>query len=244
MNTLLLKNNDFRKDVFRNIISLKKSEDLFDDINGGDETLSDLAIEIEGSVKSHIPHGLISRGFHYTTAITYPFETQPFMQSRYGDGSYAVWYGSIAIETSIYETVFHMMQRESGVEGLNEVIVQERAVYKVRCEALLVDLSEQHHIHPKLVSENYDYTQHIGRILNKQGHPGLLAPSARYDGINNVIFNEKVLSNPRIHCYFTYSFDPQKGVVHVTCSSGKKLKISRDYYISRQGKMDMLAPVE
>ena len=44
--------------------------------------------------------------------------------------------------------------------------------------------------------------------MNREGHPGLLAPSSRTKGTNIVILNPDVLSTPRLHCYLTYFFDP------------------------------------
>ncbi len=61
------------------------------------------------------------------------------MKTRYGNGSYGVWYGALALNTTIHETAFHMVKEESGIEGNTEVIHRERAVYRVRCKALLCD---------------------------------------------------------------------------------------------------------
>jgi hypothetical protein len=71
--SLFDKTVDFNDDVFRNITSLRESEDLFDDLSDGHEFLSNVARTVEMKVKSTIPPGIISRGFHYTTAIDYPF---------------------------------------------------------------------------------------------------------------------------------------------------------------------------
>lgn len=214
-------NKDFHEDVFRNIVSLRKSQDLFDDINEGDEQLSSIAILAESRVKQDIPLGLINRGFHYTTAITYPFETQPFMESLYSDGKFGVWYGSLELPTTIHETVFHMIKTESGIVHSEKIITRERAVYKVHCDAILIDLSECYLDHPKLIDKQYDFTQKIGRKLHSEGHPGLLAPSARCSGTNIVIFNPNVLSNPKNHCYLTYHYYPETQQVFVERSPGK-----------------------
>ncbi len=214
--SLFSSSRDFKNDVFRNIVSLRKSEDLFDDINDNNKILSALAVALEANVKKNIPLGLIQRGFHYTTAIAYPFETDPFLKTRYGDGSYGVWYGSLSLETSIYETTYHMLKHESDVEGLIEPIVRERAVYKIYCQAILIDLTEQVDKYPELISNEYQFTQPIGQRLQKEGHPGLLAPSARhYQGINTVIFNPDILNNPRHYCYLTYTFYPLEGKIVV-----------------------------
>jgi hypothetical protein len=87
---ILDRTRDFDDDAYRNIVSLRRSEDLFDDLTGGDASMSAIAIEAEGRMKSHISLGLLERGFHYTTSITYLFENEPYLKTRYGDGSYGV----------------------------------------------------------------------------------------------------------------------------------------------------------
>jgi hypothetical protein len=218
---LLDRTRDINDDVYRNIVSLRKSEDLFDDLSEGDETLSNVAIQAEMRVKRDIEPGLVHRGFHYSTAIGYPFETEPFMASRYGTGLYGVWYGSLELETTLHETAHHMIKTESGIEGNNEPISRDRAVYQVMCNALLIDLVGKETIHPRLVSDDYTFTQHIGARLQREGHPGLLAPSARLAGGQNaVIFNPDVLSNARLTCYFTYTFDPSARSVAIEREPG------------------------
>lgn len=54
---------DFDDDVFRNIVSLRESQNLFADLSGGDESLSRLAVELEMRAKKDIPPGMIHRGF-------------------------------------------------------------------------------------------------------------------------------------------------------------------------------------
>ncbi|BEQ15654.1 hypothetical protein FAK_27200 [Desulfoferula mesophila] len=200
---------DFDDDVFRNIVSLRESQNLFADLSGGDESLSRLAVELEMRAKKDIPPGMIHRGFHYTTAILYPFESEPYLHSRYGNGSYGVWYGSLSLETSIHETTYHMIRSELNIEGLDETVVRERAVYLVHCRAVLVDLSRKGGEHPALLADDYAFTQGVGARLQGEGHPGLLAPSARHRGGTNLAaFRPEVLSDPRHHCYLTYRLDP------------------------------------
>ena len=206
------KTADFDGQPYRNVTSLRESEDLFDDLTDGDEDASAIAAEAEMRVKDHlIPRDLeiIHRSFHYTRSIiNYPFKIEPYLFTRFGDGTYGVWYGSLEMKTTVFETGFHMIKAERAVEGLDEVVVRERAVYRVQCSAILIDLRGKQKSFPKLVADNYGFTQQIGQRINREGHPGLLAPSSRYTGANSVIFNPDVLSNPRPHCYLTYFFDP------------------------------------
>jgi hypothetical protein len=114
-----------------------------------------------------------------------------------------------------------MIKAERAVEGLDEVVVRERAVYKVRCRAILIDLRGKQSTFPELVADNYGFTQQIGQRMNTEGHPGLLAPSSRTKGTNMAIFNPDVLSDPRLHCYLTYFFDPLTLEIRVERTVGR-----------------------
>jgi len=223
--TLFDKTADFDGQPYRNVTSLRESEDLFDDLNDGDEGASAIAAEAEMRVKDHLidrfPENFY-RSFHYTRSIIdYPFKSEPYLFTRFGDGTYGIWYGSLEMKTTVFETGFHMIKAELAVEGLDEVVVRERAVYRVRCRAILIDLRGKQKSFPKLLADDYGFTQQIGRRMNKEGHPGILVPSARIKGTNLVIFNPDVLSDPRLHCYLTYFFDPLTLNIRVERSVGR-----------------------
>jgi hypothetical protein len=218
---LFEKTCDFDDDAFRNIVSLRESEDLFSDLTDGDPELSAAAQAAEARVKSAIPLGSIQRGFHYTTSITYPFEHEPYLKTRYGDGSFGVWYSSLSLMTSIQETTYHMIKEESGIEGNTGPVYRERAVYLVHCRALLLDLAGKKTDFPDLVGADYGFTHQIGQRLHAEGHPGLLAPSARHTrGVNLVAFVPGILSNPRPYCYLTYKCFPMRRTVIVERQPG------------------------
>ncbi len=221
MQQLFEKSRDFDERLYRNIVSLRETEDLFDDLVGADPSITDVAYATEMKIKESIPTGQIARSFHYTTAIGYPFTSEPFMASRYGDGTFPVWYGSLELETTIHETAYHMVRDIENVAGVDETVIRERAIFTVACQALLLDLGQKEKTHPNLVADSYAYTQEIGRRLHREGHPGLLAPSARCKGINAVILNEKVLNNPLNHCYLLYRYDPAQRHVEVERTVGE-----------------------
>ncbi|MEE4263369.1 MAG: RES family NAD+ phosphorylase [Desulfobacteraceae bacterium] len=223
--TLFDKTVDYTGQPYRNITTLRESEDLFDDLTGGDEDASAIAAEAEMRVKDQSvlrDPKIIHRGFDYTRSIIeYPFKNEPTLFTRFGDGTYGIWYGSLEIRTTVFETGFHMIKAERAVEGLDEVVVRERAVYRVKCRAILIDLRGKQESYPKLISDDYAFTQQIGQRMNTEGHPGLLAPSSRIEGTNMVIFNPDVLSDPRLHCYLTYFFDPQTLEIKVERTVGR-----------------------
>jgi len=223
--TLFDNTTDFDGQPYRNITSLRDSEDLFEDLTDGDEDASAIAAEAEMRVKDHLilrDPEIIHRSFHYTRSIIdYPFKNEPYLFTRFGDGTYGVWYGSLEIKTTVFETGFHMIKAERAVEGIDEVVVRERAVYRVQCSAILIDLRGKQKSFPKLLADDYGFTQQIGQRMNREGHPGLLVPSPRFKGTNMAIFNPRVLSNPRLHCYLTYFFDPHTLNIRVERTVGR-----------------------
>lgn len=223
MRSLFDKTCDFNDDIFRNIVSLRESIDLFDDLSGGDDFQNGVAISAEMRVKSDIPGGFIQRGFHYTTSIGFPFDTDPFLRSRYGNGTFGVWYGSLEIETTIQETAYHMLREEQKVDGTTGPIIRERAVYLVHCRAVLIDLRGKERRFPDLLSNDYSLTHQIGERLHGEGHPGLLGPSARCRGTNLVAFTPTILSDPRNHCFLTYLCFPERQMVTVERAPGETL---------------------
>jgi hypothetical protein len=220
MDGLFDRNRDFDETVVRNIVSLRKSQNLFDDLIDSREEY-EILIAAEKRIKTDAAPGVIARGFHYSTAIEYPFKTEYFMASRYGDGTYPVWYGSLDLHTTIYETAWHMRNELLSIEGLDEVVMRERAVYHIDCRAVLIDLAEKTPEHPGLIDCDYSFAQQVGRRVQGEGHPGLLAPSARKpDGTNVVIFRQDVLDNPRIQYYLSYFFDPAQTQMRIERSPG------------------------
>jgi hypothetical protein len=219
MDGLFSISQDFRDDFHRNIVSLRESEDLFDDINGGDPALSSLAQKMDMDIKANIPTGTIQRGFFYSAPLQYPFTH--LTASRYSDGTFGVLYGSLDMETTVHETVHHMIRYTLGIEGISGEIIRERAVYLIHCNAIMLDLTAKGIEFPELLSDDHAYTQQIGKRVSSERHPGLLVPSARKPGsINAVVFNPEVLSNARINCYLIYRMNLQRRVVIVEREQG------------------------
>jgi hypothetical protein len=217
-----LKLQDVHHDVMRNIVSIRQSQDLFDDLspNSNDWVL---AQRIEDDVKPYSyasKSPIIDRPFEeadWLSVIEWPFKH--WQNSRFSNGSYGVWYGCDSVETSVYETAFHWFNGllcDAGFE--NEQVVGERKVYKVACVAALLDLRLSAVKFQGLIHKtDYSYTQSVGARVHREGHPGLITQSARRDnGHNYVVFNAKVLSNPRHYCQLTYRLDGKRVVVEKT----------------------------
>lgn len=201
---------DFHDDMHRNIVSLRESQDLYDDLTDSPEGWQ-AATDLEMATKPHTylsDQPVIDRPFEeaaYNEAIKYPFEH--WSMTRYCDGSFGVWYGADSLVTSIYETVHHW--RRGFLEDVDwqniDGVVIERKVYLVRCDAALLDFIPKIDEFPALIdSSSHHLTHQIGARMNHDGHPGLISRSARCEGLNYAVFNPHVLTSPRQLCYLTY----------------------------------------
>ena len=201
---------DIHRDLIRNIVSLKESEDLFDDLTDKPEEWL-LAQNVESDARpfpyqSHLPE--IHRPFEdavWFNAITWPFKN--WQASRFSDGTFGIWYGSDTVETTVFESAYHWLTgliRDAGFE--NESIVIERKLYSVTCDAVLLDFRQAIDQYPNLLHKtDYTFTQPVGARIHREGHPGLLTLSVRRQGgVNYAILNPDVLSNPRHHSLLTY----------------------------------------
>lgn len=210
---------DIHKDVARNIVSLLQPQDLFDDLSD-DPAEWLLAQKVEDEIqpppyRSHTP--IIDRPFEdaeWFNAIIWPFSH--WQASRFSDGTYGVWYGSESVETTVYESAYHWYRgllSDAGFERMT--VIAERKVFSVACNAALLDLRNAVDKHPDLLHpSDYAFCQSVGSRIHREGHPGLLTPSVRRPGGENVaIFNPDVLSNPRDNCQLTYRLEDDQIVV-------------------------------
>jgi|GEM_PF-93700 hypothetical protein len=205
--------------VQRNITSLQRSQDLFADLyDAEDIDAATVFIQTEANVKARSAStDFIERGFLYSTAIGYPFETDHFMASRYSDGRFPVWYGALDLETTVLETLYYMVREVRAMPDWHgELLVRERAVYQVQLTALAFDVRAKARLHPALTADDYHVTWQIGRRLSYEGHPAILYPSARRPGGSNVaVFHRKVLSAPKLIHYLTYRLYPASQHIEV-----------------------------
>lgn len=201
--------------TFRNI-NRRPAAAAFDDLlDPQDPSLASkdalLALSKANRVRSNVSSfALLDPATHYSLAIQSVFQRAIFFPTRYGDGSFPVWYGCGNELTTIYETAFHMIQEEMYLRDHQKPIERQRLVYKVACTAILIDLTKESRYFPQLTdSSSYIFTQQIARRIRTEMHPGLLAPSARHqDGINLAIFTPMVLSSPELAEQLTYRLEP------------------------------------
>jgi len=226
-----LKLLDIHQDLLRNIPSLIRSENLFDDLSDSPEDWNTaIQVELDGKPKDFIsPTPIIHRPFEdsaWNNVIDYPFKNSN--NSRFSAGSYGVWYGADSVETTIYESAYHWYTVLLSDAGFNQDgMITERVVYYVRCDAALINLKEKIAEYPQIIDPNdYAYCQFIGSRLHHEGHPGLVSQSVRnIKGETYAIFRPQVLSASQIYRYYSYEI---KGNDILVFEDGKKkiLKIS------------------
>lgn len=209
--------SDYHGDLVRNIKGIRVAQNLYDDLSADPaDQAAAMAAELAGLVASPAP--LITRPFDYGTVLTYPFLNFNGQATRFSDGlAYGVWYGSIDIETTVYETVYHWHRfvMDSFASERRE-ITGERRVLDTRCDAILLDLRGKERRERRLIDRHdYAYTHALGRYVKSQSQNGLLVASARCRGTNAAVFRPEVLSNPRDRCFLTYRMTPSEDRVRV-----------------------------
>ena len=122
------------------------------------------------------------------------------------------------METTIHETRYHFIQEIKDswdVFQKQHIITIDRRVAKIYCQSLGLNLTNKKEEYPWLVDPvNYTQCQEIGRRVSGEGHPLLIVPSVRHkEGINFVVFNRNILSNPREFCRLQYIFDVTKKTI-------------------------------
>lgn len=214
---------DFDAPVYRNITSLRVSQDLFEDLvedAAGREAALAADLRMRGGAT-----GVIERGLRYSEAIAYPFASDRTVASRFGDGSVRVWYGALEEDTALAETCWHQLQQLRAVEGVDAPVTRHRAVYRVQARGLFLELRGKERDHPELLDDDYAATQAIARHAAAQGLPGLLYPSARWpDGSCLAAFRADPLSAPTLLYYLTYRIDTVANEVRIERTPGKRAR--------------------
>jgi hypothetical protein len=221
--------------VFRNI-NLRTGADAFEDLLDPQDADQDsqaplLALRKANQVRSNVsPFAVLDPAMHYNLSIQGVFQRAVLYPTRFGDGSYPVWYGCMEQLTTIYETAFHMIREEIDQKDHNRPIERERLIFKVACTAILIDLTCESLYFPQLTDvSSYSFTQQIGKRVRTEMHPGLLTPSARHrNGTNVALFTPKVLSNPELAEQLVYRLDPVSMRLSVLDKAMHKIVVSID----------------
>ena len=222
--------NDAQADWHRNIVSLRESRNLWDDLTD-DPAVHDALAQLEMAYKPFREREpAINRPFEEAELVTaiadvieYPF-VHP-CSSRFSDGRFGVWYGADTLETSIRETAWHWRRDEMAIANAartERVVIVERRVHLVACTASLVDLRPHVAAVPALVSDSYAACQRLGAELRDGQQPGVISESARNRGASVVgVFRRDALSDVRDVCYLSYELDLDTGNIIVEREPGR-----------------------
>ncbi|MDR3491126.1 MAG: RES family NAD+ phosphorylase [Gammaproteobacteria bacterium] len=205
---------NFDKEVVRNTPILKPLIDEFDDL-------------ADDSFDRKFAHRFIQDKNHYSIeaiqyhAIDYVFSQAQLPPSRFSDGSFPAWYGSLDQVTTYYETCYHWVHdvlRDINYHS-EKNIYQERSLFNVNCASMLLDLRMNKNAVPELVGKHpdaYSTTQLIAKKLHQQGNPGLYTSSARNEnGENIVVYNKNILSHAEMIHDVIYEYNPEKADIIV-----------------------------
>mgnify|MGYP000005626521 CR=1 FL=1 len=218
---------DVQQDLVRNIVSIRSSQDLFDDLsNDPAHWVAAQHTEMQFKPPHYSNHSpVVNRPFEeaeWASAIQWPFNN--WQKSRFSNGTFGVWYGASTLETTVHETVHHWYHGLLSAAGFeNETVVAERKLYNVACHAGLLDLRPLATRFSDLLHDtDYSAAQALGARLHREGHPGLISPSVRDpSGESFVVLTPAVLSKPRAICYLTYRLE--RGHVVIEREPGQPL---------------------
>lgn len=128
--------------------------------------------------------------------------------SRFGNGTYGVYYAGLAIETAIRETVYH---REKFLRATREEAGEiHMQLYQGDLIKPVHDIREDKYSrfhHP----EDYSPSQQLGRELRAVKSWGVIYNSVRHQGGNCLaIFRPPAVTRPMLHSHLRYVWNGEK----------------------------------
>lgn len=126
---------------------------------------------------------------------------------RFTDGTYGVFYASLALETVIAETRYHRTRfMEATGEPAQEL---DMRVYAVDLEAELHDVRDLRESHPDLYHPtNYGSSQQCASVLRGGGSNGIVYLSVRHVGGEcAAVFRPRLVANCRQERHLCYVWD-------------------------------------
>jgi hypothetical protein len=127
--------------------------------------------------------------------------------SRFGDGSYGVFYCARKRDTAIAETRHHAALFMAATA--EPPMRLQMRLYTVEAQGKVVDLREASRAEPRIVDpDDYAYAQGVGRQLRADGAPGILYPSVRHPaGVCLAAFRTTLLKNCLHAAYLEYHWN-------------------------------------
>jgi len=208
MNIIFNELHDFNDRVFHNVQGIAPGFDEFDDLSDDPRAQ---ACAHRMSQASEMGYRFDELQYH---AIDFIFKKESWQPTRFGNGSYPVWYGSLDLDTSFYETSYHW--RKTFLEAPQDFsqpgdqpIATLRTVFTVNCQAALIDLRKKAEEGKELLDPSrYSSAQQVGSRVHREGYPGLVTKSARWvPGENVAVFRKEILTAPALENNYLYEYD-------------------------------------
>ncbi len=216
-------------EAYRNIYTIKSSQDLFDDlVNPEDRPV----LQTWDNATSQIQHTVApkERVFQYgnTAETICVFEKTNWRRGRFGDGTkYGVWYGALEKETSVLEALYWVYKnaKEDIAASARPIVIDRRMLKAQIATNSAIDLRPYSDVHSQLTSENYTFCQELGAHAVQNEIDLFLAPSARNPGGTCVpVFSPSAIKSDRTIYYIHFSFS-NLGEVQITTDEDQIFKI-------------------
>lgn len=201
---------DFNEPVLRNAVWIGPKNNAFDDLSQHSVDWNEAEILCKNTSTTLLTENEIQH-----QAIEYVFTRENGLPSRFSNGSFPVWYGSLERDTTFYETAFHWkhtLLADAGFLKIKKPLYATRRLFKANCTSTLIDIRSKTKNYPFLLERDtnrYQETQTLGSKLSKEGFPGFLTLSARTSsGTNIIVFNKKILHHPQYESDYLYAILP------------------------------------
>ncbi len=225
----------YRSIAYRNIYTIKESQNLFDDLCDHEKETEELASWAEKA--SGIDHARPQkeRPFQYgslETTLT-AFFPEKWAEGRFGDGrTYGVWYGAKEIETSVKEAAYasYLFYR-SDLKAHQNPIQSDRKLFKVslqtkKCVSLLsFQKKYKQLVHP----HDYSFCQSLGAMAVDQKIEMFRTPSVRHPkGTCFPVFSPSVIKKEQVLRYVHFIFYPN-GSIQITHDEDEMIHFPKEW---------------
>jgi hypothetical protein len=216
-------------EAYRNIYTIKPSQDLFDDLVDPEDFP---ILQTWDNETSQIQHGvsLKDRVFQYgnVAETLYVFDKNQWSRGRFGDGkTYGVWYGALEKETSVQEALYWVYRnsREDIAASKTPVVIDRKMLVAQIQTERMVDLRTLKEYAEPLVSEDYSFCQTLGAYAVENKINLFLTPSARHPGGTCVpVFSASAIQSDRMVYYIHFTFT-RDGTVQITTDEDRPFVI-------------------
>ena len=127
--------------------------------------------------------------------------------TRFSDGSFPVFYGSLATETAAAEVAYWFRKEFMGKPRSNRTAYYQG--FHCTFEGIEKDLRPKAAEWPELTHDkDYSFCNRLGAEAREKNVDGLIVPSARHKGPNVPIFAREAVKEPALDGVVTITYSP------------------------------------